>query len=160
MNENTETTLKKAKYRIITGKVYWASLVEPNMTYEPTWRVDVVLDPATKKIVEGDGLTVYNKGDDRGDYVSLKRKVFKGDGSKREAPEVVDAQTKRWNGQLIGNGSLCNIKYKPYDWNRNGKSGFSAELVSVQVIDLIPYSKGFTPVDGYSIEDEKEVVNL
>lgn len=160
MAEKTDATLKKSKYRIITGKVYWASLVEPNTTYEPTWRIDVILDPATKKIVEGDELTIYNKGDDRGDYITLKRKVFKNDGSKRMPPEVVDAQTKAWNGQPIGNGSLCNIKYKPYDWSRNGKSGFSAELVSVQVIDLIPYSKGFTPVDGYSIEGDKEVVNL
>ena len=160
MTKNPETTLKKSKYRIITGKVFWASLVEPNTTYEPAWQVNVVLDPATKKIVEGDGLTILNKGDDQGDYITLKRKVLKGDGSKREAPEVVDSQTKPWNGQLIGNGSLCNIKYKPYDWSRNGKSGVSAELVSVQVLDLIPYTKGFTPVDGYSIEDEKEVVNL
>lgn len=160
MVKNSEAAPSKSKYRIITGKVFWASLVEPNTTYEPAWQLDVVLDQAAKKIVEGDGLTIRNKDDDRGDHITLKRKVFKSDGTKRVPPEVVDSKTKSWNGQLIGNGSLCNIKYKPYEWSRNGKSGVSAELVSVQILDLVPYTKGFTPVDGYSIEDEKEVVNL
>lgn len=147
--------------KIISGKVFWASVIEPNTTYEPAWQVDVCLTPATKKIVEGDGLTVKNKGDDRGDFITLKRKVLRQDGTKRQAPVVKDAQNNPWNGQLIGNGSVCNIKYTPYEWSRSGKSGTSADLTALQVVDLISYSKDdFEAVDGYTIDGEKEVVNL
>lgn len=151
----------KLQTKIISGKVFWASVIEPNTTYEPAWQVDVCLTPATKKIVEGDGLTVKNKGDDRGDFITLKRKVLRQDGTKRQAPVVKDSQNNPWNGQLIGNGSVCNIKYTPYEWSRSGKSGVSADLTAIQVVDFVGYTKDdFEAVDGYTIDSDREVVNL
>ena len=151
----------KLQTKIISGKVFWASVIEPNTTYEPAWQVDVCLTSATKKIVEGDGLTVKNKGDDRGDFITLKRKVLRQDGTKRQAPVVKDSQNNPWNGQLIGNGSVCNIKYTPYEWSRSGKSGVSADLTAIQVVDFVGYTKDdFEAVDGYTIDSDREVVNL
>ena len=52
---------------MLTGKVYWASVVEPNTTYEPAWQVDICIEDAeTKAKLESIGLPIKNKGDDRG----------------------------------------------------------------------------------------------
>ena len=53
---------------VIQGKAYWASLVNPNTTFDSdgTWSIDVSLDEKNKKIAEADGLTIKNKNDDRG----------------------------------------------------------------------------------------------
>ena len=59
----------------LTGKCYWASVVEPNSTFEPAWQVDLCLDADSKALVEGAGLNVRNKEDERGEFVTLKRKV-------------------------------------------------------------------------------------
>jgi hypothetical protein len=40
------------------------------------WTIDVGnLDAKNKKMAQEDGLNVKNKGDDRGDFVTIKRKV-------------------------------------------------------------------------------------
>lgn len=135
--------------RIISGKAYWAAIVEPNTTFEPVWSVDITLDEKTKAIVEKDGLTVKNKGDDRGEFVTLKRKVMKKDGTKRNGPSVKDSRNQPWGDQLVGNGSQVNVKYQPFEWKYAGKAGMSADLMAIQVVDLVPYTKDdFSSVDG------------
>jgi len=83
---------------------------------------------------------VANKGDDRGDFVTIKRKVLKKDGTQRQAPIVKDSQNNNWDGKLIANGSTVNVKALPFDWSYAGKSGVSADLAAVQVVDFIEYS--------------------
>ena len=149
--------------RIISGKVFWASVIEPNTTFEPAWQVDISLDENTKKLAETDGLTIKNKSDERGDFVTLKRKVMKRDGDKRQPPRVIDSQNNPWDDKLIGNGSICNIKYMPYEWSAAGRSGVSADLLAVQVVDLVEYGgkTDFEAVDGgYVVGGDKEVVSL
>jgi len=141
--------------RIISGKAYWASLIEPNTTFEPVWSLDLTVDEKTKKLVEKDGLKVKNKGDERGDFVTIKRKVMKKDGTKRNGPTVTDSVNNAWNGQLIGNGSKVNVKYYPYEYNYAGKSGKSADLIAVQVVSLVPYAKSdFDKVEGGYVLDQ------
>lgn len=140
---------------IISGKAYWASVVKPNTTYEPAWQVDVCLDEDSKSMVESLGLTVQNKGDEKGDFVKIKRKVSKLDGSQRPAPIVKDSDNNDWDDRLIGNGSLVNVKFSTYDWDYNNKKGKASFLLSVQVVDLVPYGESgsdFEPVkDGFVI---------
>lgn len=141
---------------IISGKAYWASIINPNTTFEPCWKIDVALDEESKAKVEADGLSVKNKGDERGDFITLKRNLSTRDGTPKDPPEVVDAKKNKWDGAAIGNGSVVNVKYKAYDYNYRGKSGRSAELLKVQVVDLIPYGdngKDFDAVDGYTVEE-------
>jgi len=140
---------------IISGKAYWASVVKPNTTYEGAWQVDVCLDEDNKSMVESLGLTVQNKGDEKGDFVKIKRKVNKLDGSQRTAPIVKDSNNNDWDDRLIGNGSLVNVKFSTYDWNYNNKKGKASFLLAVQVVDLVPYGGGgseFEPVkDGFVV---------
>jgi hypothetical protein len=136
---------------IISGKAYWASITSPNTTYEPVWSVDVCLDKDSKKKIESLGLAVQNKGDDRGDFVKIKRKVNKKDGNPRQSPVIKDSQNNDWDGSLIGNGSLVNVKFSTYDWTYAGKSGVATDLMGVQVVDLVPYGgdgSNFDAVDG------------
>jgi len=135
----------------LSGKCHYASVVEPNTTFEPTWQIDIALDKESKKLVEAAGLSIKNKGDDRGEYVTLKRKVLRKDGSRRRAPSVKDSQNNPWDSKLIGNGSTVNVKALPFDWSYAGKTGRSADLTAVQVVDLIEYNTDDFDVveDGY-----------
>ena len=132
----------------LTGKCYWASVVEPNSTFEPTWQLDLCLDSDTKTLVEEAGLNVRNKDDERGEFVTLKRKV-QGKNGPRKAPVVVDSRNNSWDDKLIGNGSVVTVKALPYECSYAGKSGKSADLAAVQVVELIEYGdKDFDVVEG------------
>ena len=147
---------------VISGKAYWASVTSPNTTFDAdgTWSIDVCnLDEANKAIAEKDGLTIKNKKDDREDFVNIKRHVKRKDGNMNKAPEVLDAQKRTMIDTLIGNGSTVNVLYTTYEWKFKGRSGVSADLKKVQVVELIPYQgdadDAFDVVpDGYS-SDEK-----
>lgn len=142
---------------LLSGKAYWASVVEPNTTYEPVWQVDVTVDEETKQKLESIGLSVKNKGDDRGDFFSCRRKVVKRDGTKRDAPSVIDAKKMPWDSRLIGNGSTVKVKIQPYEYAYAGKAGVTADFMAMQVIDLVPYgdpSGDFQEEDGFSIDQE------
>ena len=139
---------------IISGKSHWASVLSPNTTYEPTYCIDVELDKDTKKQVGNLGLIVKNKGDDRNDFVTIKRKAIKKDGDPRPAPLVKDSSNNPWDNQLIGNGSDVNVKFSTYDWTYAGKAGVGADLMAVQVVNLVSYGndKDFDTVDdGYVV---------
>jgi len=109
-------------------------------------------------VLKKDGLIVKNKGDDRGDFVTIKRKVKRKDGSKNRQPELMDGQKKLIPNTMVGNGSLVNVLYSTYDWEYRGRKGVGADLRSVQVVDLIPYSSDETEAfdvvpEGYSSTD-------
>tara|TARA_R100001163_G_scaffold48923_2_gene36784 strand:- start:445 stop:909 length:465 start_codon:yes stop_codon:yes gene_type:complete len=142
---------------VISGKAYWASIATPNTTFDPdgVWTVDVGnLDKAAIDQLKNDGLTVKNKGDDRGDFVTIKRKVRRKDGQMNRTPDLVDAKKRQMSNTMIGNGSDVNVLYSTYDWEFKGRKGTSADLKSIQVTNLIPYSSGieedFDEVDGYA----------
>lgn len=147
---NLERKTTMSNVHIISGKAYWASVMSPNTTYEPVYSVDVCLDEDTKSLIESLGLTVQNKGDDRGDFVKIKRKVYKRDGSERPSPIVKDSQNNNWDGSLIGNGSMVNVKFATYEWEYNKKKGVASDLMALQVVDLVEYgdNKDFSAVEG------------
>tara|TARA_R100001443_G_scaffold48574_1_gene60953 strand:+ start:4970 stop:5446 length:477 start_codon:yes stop_codon:yes gene_type:complete len=151
---------------VLKGNAYWASITSPNTTFDSdgVWTIDLGnLDDKNKKLAEKDGLIVKNKNDDRGNFVTIKRKVRRKDGNLNKAPEVVDAQKRTMLGTLIGNGSEVNVLYSTYEWEFGGKSGVSADLRAVQVTNLIPYNSdadadgAFDVVpDGFVSSDETE----
>ena len=125
----------------ITGKCHYASITEPNTKFDPVWSIQVEVNDDNREVVEKSGLKVANKGDERGDFVTIKRKVHRKDGTQRNAPLVMDSQNNRWNNdKKIANGSTVNVKAIPYEWDYAGKSGISADLAAVQIVDFIEYS--------------------
>ena len=145
----------------ITGKCHYASITEPNTKFDPVWSIQVEINDDNREVVEKSGLKVANKGDERGDFVTIKRKVHRKDGTQRNAPLVMDSQNNRWNNEKkIANGSTVNVKAIPYEWDYAGKSGISADLAAIQIVDFIEYSgnqQDFAPVDGGYVQEAEAV---
>ena len=123
---------------VISGKAYWTFVPEANTTFEPTWSIDIALDEANKAIVEADGLKWRNKNDERGDFITIKRKVTKNNGNPNEVPELVDHNKRilASDKNFIGPGSEVNVQYKTYEWNYKGNSGIGVDLQKIQLIKL------------------------
>lgn len=125
---------------VITGNVKWACVQTPNEKYEPAWSVDVIVDSDKAKELHAQGLNV--KKDKDGDIIfKVKQKVFRKDGARNQPPRVVDGD-KQPVLSLIGNGSVCNVQYRARPWEYAGDSGVSADLIAIQVVDLVPYEGG------------------
>ena len=147
----------------ITGKCHYASIIEPNTKFEPVWSIQIEVDDNNRSVIESAGLPIANKGDDRGDFVTIKRKVARKDGTSRQGPVIKDSQNNNWDGKLIANGSTVNVKAVPFEWTYAGKSGVSADLAAVQVVDFIEYTSGagndFDVVEGgYVTESSQQEV--
>ena len=128
---------------VLNGKAYWASVVTPNTTFDEdgVYSIDLAVDEENKKSAVAEGLSIKNKGDDRGDFVTIKRKAKRKDGSLNRAPDIMDNMKRPLQNTLIGNGSTVNVLFKTYEWNHKptNRSGKSADLQAVQVVNLIPY---------------------
>ena len=128
---------------VLNGKEYWASVVTPNTTFDEdgVYSIHLAVDEENKKSAVAEGLSIKNKGDERGDFVTIKRKAKRKDGSANKAPDVMDGMKRPLQNTLIGNGSTVNVLFKTYEWNHKptNRSGKSADLQAVQVVNLIPY---------------------
>ena len=63
---------------------------------------------------------------------------------------------------MIANGSVVNVKAVPYDWDYAGKSGVSADLAAVQIVDFIEWTgsqvEDFDVVEGGYVNTEAEEI--
>jgi hypothetical protein len=151
--------------KVIAGTAYWASVITPNTKFDAdgVWTIDVGnLDDLNKKKAQKDGLTVKNKGDEKEDFVTIKRKVRNAKGNLNRQPNVVDANKRLVTDTMIGNGSKVNVLYEPFEWNFGGKTGVSADLRAVQVTELVPYSTeeddAFNVVpDGFTSDEAEDI---
>jgi hypothetical protein len=151
--------------KVISGTAYWASVISPNTKFDADgiWTIDVGnLDDLNKKKAQKDGLTVKNKGDEKEDFVTIKRKVRNNKGNLNRQPNVVDATKRLITETMIGNGSKVNVLYEPFEWNFGGKTGVSADLRAVQVTELVPYTTeeddAFDVVpDGFTSDEAEDI---
>jgi hypothetical protein len=153
---------------MIKGELYWASIHQPNTTFEPKWSVDVFVDEDTGKALQAEGLNPKHvKANKAGDGVShpgktigdvffnFKRKTAYPDGAPQSPPRVVDAKRNPVPAStLVGNGSVANISYKTYEYNFKGTTGISSDLAGVQVLSLVEYedksAPDFEDAEGYT----------
>ena len=151
--------------KVISGTAYWASVITPNTKFDAdgVWTIDVGnLDDLNKKKAQKDGLTVKNKGDEKEDFVTIKRKVRNAKGNLNRQPNVVDANKTLITETMIGNGSKVNVLYEPFEWNFGGKTGVSADLRAVQVTELVPYTTeeddAFDVIpDGFTSDEAEDI---
>lgn len=141
-------------YKYATGVAYWASIVSPNTKFEAdgVWECTLSqLDDTAKSVFEESGLEIKNVGDEKGDFIKLKRKVRRKDGSMNQRPTVVDSQNTPMDDTYIGNGSLVTVKFRPYDWSWGSRKGRGGDLCAIQVVDLVEYTpqgSAFDPIKG------------
>ena len=146
---------------MITGKAYWAKIVgAPVDGYQGAhkeWAMDLSIDEATKQRFIDEGLEekIKNKDDERGDFVTFRRKSVKRDGTDAKPIRVVDFQKNPWpENQLIGNGSKVNVKYAVNE----GPNWISMGIIAVQVVDLVEYEGGgdFEDFPAYDEDGNEE----
>ena len=150
---------------VISGTAYWASITLPNTTFDVdgVYTIDICqLDDKNKDIVVQDNLEIKNIGDERGDFITAKMKVRRKNGGVNAPPNVVDSKLNPITETLVGNGSKVNVSYRPFDWTFGNRSGVSAGLNSVQVMDLIEYKPNdsiseFTIEEGYTNDKDNDI---
>jgi len=131
---------------LIRGKAKWAKIIgEPAWGYKNAhkeWSIDVYIDADTEKKLIAEGLKpkIKDKGD--GSYISFKRRELKLDGTPNQPIRVVDHHGNAWDNRRIGNGSVVNVNFAI---NEYGKGEKSANILSLQVWDLVEYSGGEFP---------------
>lgn len=103
--ESTNTTFT------IKGTVWYAHVKEPQTKGRypsNAFQLDLSIDDAHVKALTELGVQVKNKGDEKGNFVTLK--------SKKVQPKVTNVDGEDVTGQiLIGNGSTATIRTTTYD---------------------------------------------
>jgi|TARA_R100000093_G_C1945623_1_gene74378 hypothetical protein len=127
---------------VISGEAYWAHVIVPNTKFntDGEWSIEICnLDKTNKGIAEADGLTIKNKNDERGEFVTLKQYARTKEGAFR-AISVKDSERNPFPSEKrIGNGSKVNASYFPKPYTQYG-GGVKGYLNAVQVVDLVEYS--------------------
>lgn len=142
-------------------KVLWAKLGDnadtKYMSDEKQWSIEAILtDDQAMKWMES-GVKPQVKVKDGVKSVSLRKDcVWKKSGDPKKAPIVVDQFGDPIDPLIIGNESVCNIQYSIRDWEFQGTKGRSAELVAVQVLELVEYA-GAAEAVAFSFSAKKEV---
>ncbi|MAZ71628.1 MAG: hypothetical protein CMC70_00640 [Flavobacteriaceae bacterium] len=131
---------------VISGTCSWAKVHQPHYDQyneDGVFSIDVTVDAKTKESLKKLGLItkVKNKDDERNDFITIKRKYTRKDGTKNSSPRVVDAKKNPISPDiLIGNGSSVNVLFDTYDYNVAGNKGVGMSLKAVQVTKLLEYS--------------------
>ena len=137
---------------VLEGTAYWAFVKTPNVTYDPVYTVNLVVDSKTASDFEDRGFTV--KQMDEGPAIIFKRKVNGPNGMIRKAPILLDRRKNEIDVN-VGNGSRVKVQYKEWESVWNGKNFKGLDFVKMQVLDLVEYDNGDT--DEFQVEDEEEV---
>lgn len=131
---------------LIRGKAKWAKVTgEPHWGYKnqnKEWSIDVYLDVETVKRLEDEGLGEKIKDKGNGEFITFKRRELKQDGNPNQPIRVVDHHGEAWGTAKIGNGSIVNVNFAI---NEYGKGEKSANILSLQVWDLVKYEGGEFP---------------
>ena len=134
---------------IVEGTAYWASIRQPNTTFEPMYTINLVVDDEIAKDFAARGHSIRER--EEGPAIVIKRKVNGPNGMTRKAPRLLDSD-KNDVDVLIGNGSTVRVQYSEYDWEYNKKTGKGLDLQAVQIVNLIPYKCG----DGDELLTDEE----
>ena len=113
----------------INATVYWANLQTKN-ELSNKYQVDLGgLSPAAVQALEERGLTVKNKQDERGDFITVKS---------NNPMKAYDTHGEEI-GALVGNDSKAKAVVGHYDWSFQTRKGRSPSLLKMVVTDLNVY---------------------
>lgn len=129
---------------IESGLAYWASVLNPNLKYEPVYTVDLLVDEEVAAKYEAKGFkvkTLVVKDEVLGKALQIKRKVNGPNSMVRQPPKLVD-ENKNHIDVLVGNGSKVRVQFN--EWEVTNKYGDfkGLDFQGMQVLDLISYKSG------------------
>lgn len=133
---------------LIRGIGKWVKVLgEPVWGYEnkhKEWSLDLYIDEETAHKLEVNGLKDKIKDKGNGQFITFKRRELKQDGTPNQPIRVVDHHGEPWNPKVrIGNGSTLNVNFAINEYGKNQKS---ANILSLQVWDLVPYEGAEFPI--------------
>lgn len=133
---------KPAKIKAV--KLFWASTAEPN-PMSGKFQVDIAdLRKDTVEKLEGLGVDVNNKGDERGYFVTCKSQY---------PIDCYDTEGSPIKGNVIGNESVGDVVVTPYPWKFRNKEGVNLGISKIVVTDLQAYEA----VDSIDMNDLEEL---
>lgn len=143
-------------------EVQWARLGSNAGTkyrsQEKEWSINVLLDDDKADKWKKLGTSPKLKEENGVKFVKLTKDcVWKKSGDPKKPPMVVDQFGEEVDPTIIGNGSKCNVQFSVRDWEYQGDKGKSAELVAVQVMDLVEYHGGGGDTLDFTFADKEGV---
>lgn len=130
------------------GELHWAKVLgDPVPGYDPSekeWTFDVTVDDTARQVLTDLGLAdkIKNKDDDRGDFMTFKRKGIKSDGEPAKPIQVVDKNKNPWpEDKLLGNGTVAAVQFIADEWTYGKKSGIRAAPLKIMILEHVEYAK-------------------
>lgn len=135
---------KKRDTVYMQGKVYWAKIFgapRPNYNEDGReWTFEFEPNDDGVALLKEHKLKdrLKDKYEDRGPYLTLKRKEFDFEGKPNEHIRVVDAANQRWDdNKLLGNETTVDVKLTIVDYGPGKKKGIYP--VAIRVLEHVPY---------------------
>jgi hypothetical protein len=137
---------------LLRGTAKWAKIVgNPSKGYnegEREWSFDLVIDKETEKALLDEGMHKdYLRENKEGEtYIKFVRKELNKDGDPSKPFAIIDHRGNDWGRDLIGNGSILNVKYALNKVTVRGQDKMKPSAIKIQVWDLVKYEgKGDFP---------------
>ena len=136
---------------MIRGEARWAKIVgKPVEGYDEgelnkVWTFDLYVDDATLAKLADEGVpdsqikTNKTTGEK---FIKFTRKAYKKDGEAAKPIQIKNSAGEDWDGSLIGNGSIFNVRYNINEWTFGKKTGKRADALAVQVWEHVKYEGG------------------
>lgn len=147
---------------IVRGIGNWAKVYKPSIAkdgFSSQYQIDVVVtDKEAARIKDEYGIVARKKDNEL--VVKVKTEALDKDGfTPNDPPVVVDAGRVEMKTP-IGNGSKVNVSFYPHAWKYAGKTGVSAILKAVQVVELVKLEQSglddFVEEAGYKDESKSK----
>lgn len=152
---------------VIRGVAHWAKVLgAPRLNKfngDKEWSIDLTPDADGLKELKRVGLTDRLRDPKDGDsrkekYVSFRQKELRKDGTPNDPIRIVDARNRPWGNDLIGNGSVVEVKFQAVDYGPGKKMGMY--IRAIRVLELVKYAtEEFAPLseddEFFAAEDEK-----
>lgn len=119
----------------ITGVVNWAHVQAPNQFGK--YSVDVEISAEQAEKYKAGGISGVKEKDGQ-NIIQIRTNATMKDGSPARKPSVTDVDGNEIS-DLVGNGSKAKVSFTVAPWKFGSRSGKSAFLNGLTVIDLVPY---------------------
>ena len=137
----------------LRGQLHWfKALGDPVPNYNKDgyeWVFDLALDSdGLKQVKSMKALTVKDKDDDRGKFLTFKQKAERADGTPNQPIRVMDAAGNEWpSTEKIGNGTVADVKFEIRDYGVGKYPGIYPR--AVRILDHVAYkSEEFAPLSS------------
>ena len=139
---------------VVEGTAYWASVLTPNVNYDPVYTVNLVVPDDVAQDFKDRGFTIKEMNE--GPALVIKRKVNGAKGRINAAPELLD-RAKQPINVSVGNGSRVKVMYKEWTSDYKGTTFKGLDFMKMQVLDLVEYG-GVN--EDFDIEADEELDEL